>query len=143
MLLKKDTYIKTASELVSVGRFRCCLTTVNIGIILLILLIAMTVYFGLLLESNKLYLDGNISTIVFQVGCLLAWAWTLIRLYKDIEHSDKLLPNKFIFKLHGYLITAYLFLYSLVEIITYTALKFDNIKTKYILSGIYDILVSI
>ena len=94
MLINKNTYIKTATELVPVDRFRCCLTTTNVLILILILLIAITAYFRILLNSSTLISILNNSTFVFQVGCLLAWAWTLIRLYKDIKHSEKLLPNK-------------------------------------------------
>ena len=113
MLINKDTYIKSAAELVSVDRFRCCLTTANIGISILILLIFASIYYGV--QKGLLWLVGiaNILTIAFQLGCLFAWAWTLIRLFKDVKNSDKLLPNKGVFIFHGLLLTVYLTLFAL------------------------------
>jgi len=118
MLLNKNTYISTAVDLVQVDRFRCCLTTFNVLISILILLIAISLYFGgrYLIEHyefNVFYTVAINSSLVLQIGCLLAWAWTLMRLYKDFKYTDKLLPNKRIFILHGSLLTLYLFLYAL------------------------------
>ena len=87
-LLNKDTYIKASTELVSVEKFRCCLITANVVISLLILLIAITIYFAYYLGSAMLYAVGADAIIVFQLGSMLAWAWTLIKLYRDINHSE-------------------------------------------------------
>ena len=110
MLIDKNTYIKSAAELVKVDRFRCFLTTSNVIISVLILLISITAYFGVILDKHMLHLVTVYSSFVLQIGCLFAWAWILIRLYKDIEHSEKLLPNKRIFILHGSLLSVYLLL---------------------------------
>ncbi len=110
MLIDKNTYIKSAAELVKVDRFRCFLTTSNVIISVLILLISITAYFGVILDKHMLHLDTVYSSFVLQIGCLFAWAWILIRLYKDIEHSEKLLPNKRIFILHASLLSVYLLL---------------------------------
>ena len=74
---------------------------------------------------------------------MLAWAWTLIRLYKDIEHSEKLLPNKRIFILHGSLIGGYLVLYALSLIMIYAGKHSENSKTRDILIGSVDLLTGI
>jgi hypothetical protein len=74
---------------------------------------------------------------------LFAWAWTLIRLYKDIKHSEKLLPNKRIFILHGSLLTGYLLLNALSQIIVHAYNHTDNIDANLILGGVFDILISI
>jgi len=110
MLIDKNTYIRSAAELVSVDRFRCFLTTTNVIISILILLISITAYFGVKHDEHKLHLVTFYSSLFLQIGCLFAWAWILIRLYKDIEHSEKLLPNKRIFILHGSLLSVYLLL---------------------------------
>ena len=118
-LIVKNTYIKTATEVVSVDRFRCCLTITNVVISILILLVAITAYFGILLDSSTLLSVANNSTLVFSAGCLLTWAWTLIRLYKDIKQSEKLLPKKRILILHGSLLTRYLLISVLSQILYY------------------------
>ena len=110
MLLEKDTYIKSAAKLIKAERFRCCLTIANAIILLLILVISASIFFGIRRYSIKLLAIGTYSTLVLQVGCLLAWSWTLIRLYRDIKHSEKLLPNKHIFILHGTLLGSKLLL---------------------------------
>jgi len=110
---------------------------------ILILVIAITLYFGIALDPSKLYSVAENSTFVFQVGCLFAWACTLIKLYKEIEHSEKLLPNKRIFILHGCLLTIYLLFFALQLILHYAFHHTDNTDTKQILAGIYDILIAI
>jgi hypothetical protein len=50
---------------------------------------------------------------------MVGWAWTLIRLYRDIDHSEKLLPNKRIFILHGSLLGAYLVLFAMTQLLIY------------------------
>ncbi len=82
------------------------------------------------------------STLFFQFGCLTAWAWTLIRLYKDIKHSEKLLPNKRIFIQHGYLLTGYMLLGALLQINFYVFNRTENIDTYLILRGVNDILIA-
>ena len=99
MFVKKETYIKSAPVLLEVEKFKCRLIAANIGASILILLISF------------------LRLFIFQVGCLIAWAWTLMRLYKDIQHSEKLLPKKRIFKLHGYLLTAYFLLLPLAQVL--------------------------
>ena len=74
---------------------------------------------------------------------MLAWACTLIRLYKDIEHSEKLLPNKRIFIQHGSLLFGFLFLYALDQTMFLIAKNSDNYNTFLILTGICDIFISI
>jgi hypothetical protein len=84
MLLNKDTYFKSAAELVSVQKFKCWFTVANVFATLLILFIGLTGYFGLHNRSAKLIYVLDLTQLVFQFSCLLAWGYTLIRLYKDI-----------------------------------------------------------
>jgi len=62
---------------------------------------------------NTLLFVSNNSNSFFQAGCLFAWAWTLIRLYKDFKGTEKLLPKKRVFILHGVLLTLFLLLDAL------------------------------
>ena len=96
---------------------------------MLIMAISAVEYLGVHLDLKVLKIGGNITSLFFQVGCLFAWAWTLIRLYKDIKHSEKLLPNKRIFILHGSLLTIYLLLYALCEILLYAYNHTEDIDT--------------
>jgi hypothetical protein len=48
---------------------------------------------------------------------MIAWTWTLVRLYKDIKHAEKLLPNKRLFKIHGILLAIYMVLSVLNQVI--------------------------
>jgi hypothetical protein len=123
MLLKKDTYLKSASELESVNLFRCCFATANITISIFIILISITLYLAVVLNSKVLIAVTDNSTLVFQFVFMLAWALTLINLYRDIKHSDKLLPNKRMFLLHGCLLTSYLFIYACNLIMIHVAIN--------------------
>jgi hypothetical protein len=64
---------------------------------------------------------------------LLAWAWTLIKLYKDTENSEKLLPNKHLFTFHGSLLAVYFLLYALSNALDYLAERLDDPNTIFIL----------
>ena len=86
---------------------------------MLIMAISAVEYLGVHLDLKVLKIGGNITSLFFQVGCLFAWAWTLIRLYKEIEHSEKLLPNKHIFILHGSLLILYLLIFTLIQVVYY------------------------
>ena len=74
---------------------------------------------------------------------MFAWVCTLFRLYKDIEHSEKLLPNKQVFILHGYLLSGYLLLYIIINVVVSVAYNMENKNTQLILFAIYDISLSI
>jgi hypothetical protein len=75
------------------------------------------------------------------MACMLGWSWTLVRLYRDVVHSENLLPNKSVFKLHGSLLVAYLLLNILSQILTYwfNQLSFDS-NGNLTLRGIDDLL---
>ena len=107
MLLNKDTYVKSAYEMVSVRNFRCYVTTANIFASILIIAISATMCLALFFQYPKLFSIAYSVAIFFRFLCSVAWAWTLIRLYKDIKHSEKLLPNKRVFFIHGSLLTLY------------------------------------
>ena len=58
---------------------------------------------GLKLFFLSFYLD-----VAFQTICIVAWGVTLCALYRHVKASDKLLPNKKSFILHGMLLSSYL-----------------------------------
>ena len=136
MLLEKDTYFQPTDWLISVNRRRCCLMAVKIGMKILILFIFITYYFRFYLHSTKLQAFAGYSSDVFQVECMLAWALTPIKLYKNIKNSEKLFPKKRIFVLHGYLLIGYLFIFILQQILVYSINHTLNFDTYLILAGI-------
>jgi hypothetical protein len=74
---------------------------------------------------------------------MLGWAWTLVRLYKDIDHSTKLLPNKRIFIIHGCFLAFYLLVAAVIALITYWFEHTENVDTVLTLLGINDLLASL
>lgn len=72
---------------------------------------------------------------------LIAWSWALFSLYRDVKHSEKLLPDKKIFLLHGSLLTAFLVLLLAQTIIQEIADKQTTPTYEpYTLYGIVDLL---
>jgi len=54
MLLNKETYIKSASELVQVDKFRSWMLAANVAVMCLILIISVMAYFSTTLDDEKL-----------------------------------------------------------------------------------------
>ena len=48
------------------------------------------------------------TQLAIELAFLLLWAYALIKLYSDVKESEKLLPNKKLFVLHGSLLTGFL-----------------------------------
>lgn len=61
-------------------------------------------------EANHLYFIGYYMSVSFVSVCTIAWGYTLIRLYYDVKASEKLLPNKKLFFLHGVFLAMFLIL---------------------------------
>ena len=75
---------------------------------------------------------------------LVAWAWSLFRLYRDIKYSEKLLPDKKIFILHASLLIAFLLILLTQTIIIQLANKLmSGSNAQLVLFGIYDLLTLI
>ena len=142
MLLNKNTYAWISEVDVSVRKFRCWLTLANILVTILILVITACEYFGDTYQYLRLLTVSDYSSVTFQFLCMIAWTWTLIRLYRNIEHSEKLLPKKRLFILHGSLLTGYLLLFALDQILVCVALNLENKDTYLFLIGIVDILLA-
>lgn len=111
------TYFDDDQTYVRVTRFKTGMTIANVVVLLLIVAISIMLDLGArsLLKGGKqlFFVIGNYSSLAFQTICTLVWGWTLFSLYRDVNTSDKLLPNKKLFILHGSLLATYLFLYLL------------------------------
>ncbi len=126
--------------MVFVRNFRCYLTIANISASILIITISATGSLAVFYNSQKLLQITDYATLVFQSLCSVAWAWTLIRLYKEINYAEKLLPNKRIFFIHGTLLTILYLIVIAAFICAYFVSHTQNNNRYLILSGIYDIL---
>ena len=72
---------------------------------------------------------------------LVAWAWSLFRLYRDIKHSEKLLPDKKIFILHGSLLIAFLLtLLTQTIILEIADTQTSGSNAQLVLYGTYNLL---
>ena len=60
-----------------------------------------------------MYNIGNYGWIALVTLFTLTWGWTLHKLYRDTKRSEKLMPKKGIFILHGSLLVLFLFLEAL------------------------------
>ena len=76
---------------------------------LLILAFSVCAYFGYD-TANLFYYIGNYGWLAMIAIFTLTWGWTLFKLYRDVVHSKKLLPNKKIFILHGSLLVLFVIL---------------------------------
>lgn len=84
----------------------------------------------------------NWVALVYLSACLIAWVVTLIKLYRDVKQSEKVLPNKRVFILHGVVLSAFVLAYALRSIVFTVA---DSLYTEtyepYTLFGIGDLLI--
>ena len=65
MLLNKNTYIKSATELVQVTKFRFKIIVANIIVILLILTFSIVNYSAVLKKSDRLYAIAYFELLIF------------------------------------------------------------------------------
>lgn len=98
------------------------------NVVVIFLIAAITVYIFLSGDnrSNKLFSVVLYTTEALLIFMLIAWACALYRLYRDVKHSRKLLPNKKIFRLHAGLLSASLFLLLALTIVKQLATNEPN-----------------
>jgi len=65
MLLNKNTYIKSATELVQVTKFRYKIIIANIVVILIILTFSIVNYNAVLKKSDRLYAIAYFELLIF------------------------------------------------------------------------------
>ena len=134
MFLKLGTYFDARQTEVIVRRFKNCMRAVNLIVAVVIVSLSILYVFayirvyhgkkGLILFYLAFYL-----TISFQTICTIAWGVTLCALYRHVKASDKLLPNKKYFILHGVLLTSYL-LMTFIGILLQTIYEFNQNDIK-------------
>lgn len=122
------------------------MVAVNIVVMLLIILDT-TVYWIALASKNNakkktmLLLETYLFETLLWVF-LAVWSCALFKLYRDVNSSKRLLPDKKIFIFHGVLLTAFLILYlvdTIVLQIAYSKPKDSNAQLT--LFGVNDLLI--
>lgn len=70
----------------------------------------MTISVARALSGNpgKLICIGDDLTQIMLWSMFAAWAWAMFKLYRDVKHSEKLLPDKKIFIVPGSLLIVFL-----------------------------------
>lgn len=139
MLLDKATYDNSATCLARVKRFNCWLTAISIFFVMLILVLSICVYWSYFMPGLMLRTISYNASLFLQILCMLGWAWTLVSLYRNVKHSEKLLPNRRLFHLHGCLLAGYLLIFALAQLLWYWINHTDDLNTYLTLRGILDI----
>ena len=102
-MLDPDIYFNDKRKLDNVDRFRQKMKLANVLVGISIVVASVSVGIGENTD-NAIYYAGSYFLYGMQIAFLLIWAWTLIKLYKEIKHSKRLLPDKRVFILHGILL---------------------------------------
>lgn len=93
------------------------------NVLVLLLITALTVMYFLYTDesgrnTHQLMLNITNDSVLTLLFCfLLAWGLTLIKLYRNVKSSDKLLPKKKVFIFHGILLTTFIALYALQQLL--------------------------
>lgn len=93
-------------------------------------------------KQDKIYFIAKYSMLSLLTLFLLVWAGTLVRLYRRVKNSDKLLPNKQVFLVHGVLLGVYL-TFSALETCLAEAATHNTGSKRDIYFGVSDILLDI
>ena len=141
LLIPKDTEENVKDKLDYVNRLRFLFNAVNTFVASLIVALSVCYYLALVRESNLLKQIALTSSLVFQMACVLAWGCTLIKIYREVKQTKKLLPNKRVFTLHGCLLILYLVFYSAERILTHCALHTHDLTKFYIFAGVVNIMI--
>lgn len=62
-------------------------------------------------HESWMYLSGAYLLFLIETACMIAWGWTLWKLYRDVKNAQQLLPNKRIFQLHASVLVLYLIVF--------------------------------
>lgn len=118
-LLDIEVLLNDPVKIAEVGRFKKRMRLSHIPVVLLIVALSVLVYFGWqdikqqTASVNYCYIIGSYGLLSMIVVLTILWGRSLIKLYRDTQASEKLLPKKSIFKVHGTLLVLYLVFQSL------------------------------
>lgn len=80
-------------------------------------------------EFGFLWFVPNYGQLIMLWVFMVTWAWTLILLYRNVKHQEKVLPNKKVFILHGIVLSVYLVIYT-TNVALYQKAAFAEEGTK-------------
>lgn len=97
-------------------------------------------YVGASKDSQSLYYylsQYGFNLII--IMSVLVWGWTIIKLYRNVTNAGRLLPNKKVFILHGFLMALFLLLQIASIVIGEVGGKASG-NRMYLLFGIFNIV---
>lgn len=139
-ILNPQSYLTDPEKIAQVKRFERCLLFANVAVILFAVGISAMIWVAEDPDTKEYSIAQYLEGIFFWV-CLVIWGLALIKLYRDVKQSEKILPNKRIFVVHGTLLTFFALSYILEQVLFDKALKSpkDSIKF-YRLAGTVDLM---
>lgn len=116
-MVNLDVYINNPEMMAEIDSFNRSMLVANI--VAAIFIAANVACFAIegALDIGKLFVIQDYTFQIMLWTMLAAWACALIKLYREVKHSEKLLPDKKLFILHGSLLTVYLILYLIQTIV--------------------------
>lgn len=144
-MLSQETYENNPESTAKVDSFRKTMFIANVCVFAFI---AMLTICWLIMGDNlqgTFYFILSYAYQAFMWGMLIAWVASLIKLYRDVKHSEKLLPDKKNFIWHGSLLALYLTLSLAAVIISQIADKMTAVplNVEIVLVGMILLLVTI
>ena len=112
-LLDPEVYLNDRSKIQKVDRFNLIMKIANGTVLILTIVLNVLFYIAALHGYVFMYFFSAYSQTVLLWVFLLAWGITLWKLYRSVNHSAKLLPNKKVFISHAAILGIFLTIYSL------------------------------
>jgi len=108
-ILDREVLFNNAGKLAEVEQFKTRMKWANFLCPLLVLGFSVCQYIALKNETKVVFYDvGFYGWLIMVTVFTITWGWTLHKLYRDTKLSEKLLPDKRIFVLHGSLLVLFL-----------------------------------
>lgn len=101
------------TKIAAVNRFKRSINFANVMCPLLVVGCSLLIFLGEKQDNGLLYDIGSYGWLTLLTVFTLTWGWTLYKLYMNTVHSEKLLPDKRIFILHGSLLVFFLLMNAL------------------------------
>ena len=128
--------------MLEINRYNYCL---NIAHGINIALCVWLLIYGIVVKSFKGQNVSNDVTIFLQLVYLVIWTSSLFSLFTAFKASNRLLPIKRMFIIHGALLSFYLFFY-VTSLVAHYLPKWRtecNLNCRYICYGMVDILCTL
>jgi len=111
-LLDIEVLLGNAAKLAAVDRFKTVMKFAHVFVVLVALLLSVFLCLGDKESNSLLYNIGAYGILAILIGFTVVWGWTLFKLYRDTKNSEKLLPAKKTFIVHGSLLGLFLVVFA-------------------------------